>query len=102
MRLAAHACQEIVNRVPDYLDLPVATRRLDYAQRVREIADRWPEDLKEAAPNDVLALVARLVEEHRTVSATLCARAEELFLAWEVAYAGDAVARAALWVDLQQ
>lgn len=105
MRLAAHACREIVNRVPDYLDLPVAGRRLDYPQRFREIADRWPEDLAEAPANDVLALVARLVEEHRAVSATLRERAEALFQALEsgeVLYAGDAAARGALWVDLQQ
>jgi hypothetical protein len=105
MRLAAHACREIVNRVPDYLDLPVASRRLDYAQGIRKIADRWPEDLTQAPPDDALALAARLVEEHRTVSASLRARAQELFLALEtgeVAYAGDAAARAASWVDLQQ
>jgi hypothetical protein len=81
MRLAAHACREIVNRVPDYLDLPVAGKRLDYPQRFREIADRWPEDLAAAPADDVLALVARLVEEHRAVSATLRERAEALFQA---------------------
>jgi hypothetical protein len=105
IRLASHACREVVNRLPDYLDLPVAAQRLDYAMRFREIAARWPEDLSDQPPREVVELVARLVEDDRAASASVRARAEALFEALEtgeLVYAGDAAARAELWVELQR
>jgi hypothetical protein len=105
IRLAAHACRELVNRLPDYLDLPVATRRLDYASRFREIAARWPENADEDPPAEVLELVAQLVRDDRAATAGVRERAEALFEALEtgeVLYAGDAAARAQLWLDLQR
>jgi hypothetical protein len=105
IRLAAHACRELVNRLPDYLDLPVAGRRLDYASRFREIAARWPDDAQEQPPAEVLELVVRLVEDDRAASASARERAESLFEALEtgeLVYAGDAAARAELWVEMQR
>jgi hypothetical protein len=105
IRLGAHACRELVNRLPDYLDLPVAGRRLDYASRFRQVSERWPADLTEQPPAEVVDLVARLVKDDRAASATIRARAGALFEALEtgeVLYAGDAAARAELWVDLQR
>jgi hypothetical protein len=105
VRLAAHACREIVNRVPDYLDLPIASTRVEYGQRFREIAQRWPDDPSETPGTEVLELVARLVEEDRAVAANMRERAEALFQALEngdVLYAGDAAARSTMWVELQR
>ena len=105
VRLAAHACRELVNRLPDYLDLPVARRRLDYASRFREIASRWPNDVHEQPPADVMDLVVRLVEDDRAASASARERAEALFEALEtgeLVYAGDAAARAELWMEMQR
>jgi hypothetical protein len=103
IRLAAHACREIINRVPDYLDVPVAGSRLEYSQRFRKIADAWPDNLADDPSAQTLGLVKDLVEDHRTVSATQRERAESLFRALETAevlYAGDAAARGALWIGL--
>jgi hypothetical protein len=103
IRLAAHACREIINRVPDYLDVPVVGSQLQYSQRFRPIAAAWPREVDEDPTPETLSLVRDLVKDHRTVSATQRERAESLFRALEtgdVVYAGDAAARGALWVGL--
>src|SRR4051812_40382743 len=56
VRLAAHACRELVNKLPDYLDIPVTGGRLDYAQRFRQIAERWPDSLEDEPPGEVIDL----------------------------------------------
>jgi hypothetical protein len=105
IRLAAHASRELVNRLPDYVDLPVAGKRLDYASRFRAIAEQWPADATEQPGSEVIDLVVQLVEDDRAASASIRARAEALFDALETGemhYAGDAAARAQLWVELQR
>jgi hypothetical protein len=105
IRLAAHACRELVIKLPDYLDIPVAGRRLDYALRFREIAERWPENLEDEPPAEVIELVVGLVKDDRATSASIRARAETFFAALESGdefYSGEAAARAVLWVELQR
>jgi hypothetical protein len=105
IRLAAHACRELVIKLPDYLDIPVAGRRLDYALRFREIAERWPENLEDEPPVEVIELVVGLVKDDRATSASIRARAETFFAALESGdefYSGEAAARAVLWVELQR
>src|SRR5262245_45840410 len=105
IRLAAHACRELVTKLPDYLDIPVTGGRLDYAQRFRQIAERWPENVEDEPSAEVIELVVGLVKDDRATSASIRARAETLFAALESGdefYSGEAAARAVLWVELQR
>ena len=105
IRLATHACREIVNRLPDYLDIPVAGRRLDYTLRFRAIAAQWPEDISEPPSEAAIQAVVELVLDDRATTASIKGRAAKLFENLETGdpvYSGDMAARAELWVELQR
>lgn len=54
-RLLAHTARELINRLPDYLDVPITAKRVDYAGAVDRIAVLWEDNAhREVVPGTMV------------------------------------------------
>jgi hypothetical protein len=67
--LAAHLAREILSALPGALGVELTRERLEYENRIQELAEHWPPEARDAEPPARIVVdLRRLIEDHERAS----------------------------------